>query len=111
MYDATLYAMDYIKTNFYVAQKLMNLPKKFAFMTMHRAESTESMQEFKNMIDYALYFAKEHDLKIIFPVHPRTKPLVQKVQLGDTFIILEPLSYFETQHCLSKASFVLTDSG
>lgn len=56
-------------------------------------------------------FAKDHDLKIIFPVHPRTKALVQKTQLDVIFIILEPLSYFETQYCLSKARFVLTDSG
>jgi UDP-GlcNAc3NAcA epimerase len=111
MYDATLYAMDYIKTNFSVSQKLMGLPSDFAFMTMHRAESTESMQEFETMMHYALEFAKEHDFKIIFPVHPRTKPLVQKMQLDDTFVILEPLSYFENQYCLSKARFVLTDSG
>ena len=111
MHDATLYAMDYIKTNFSVPQKLMSLPAEFAFMTMHRAESTENMQEFQSMMDYALRFAKEHDLTIIFPVHPRTKALVQKAQLDDTFITLEPLSYFETQYCLSKARFVLTDSG
>lgn len=111
MYDATLYAMDYIKTNFSVPQKLMGLPSEFAFMTMHRAESTESMEEFRAMMDYALRFAKEHDLRIIFSVHPRTKTLVQKAPLDDTFINLEPLSYFETHYCLSKARFVLTDSG
>jgi UDP-GlcNAc3NAcA epimerase len=111
MYDATLYAMDYMKTNFSVPQKLMGLPPKFAFMTIHRAESTESMEEFQAMINYALGFAKDHNLKIIFPIHPRAQALVQKVQLDDTFIILEPLSYFETQYCLSKAGFVLTDSG
>ena len=111
MYDATLYAMDYIKKNFSIPQKLKGLPSEFAFMTMHRAESTESMEEFQAMMDYALDFAKNHDLKIIFPVHPRTKALVQKSQLDDIFIILEPLSYFETQYYLSKARFVLTDSG
>jgi UDP-GlcNAc3NAcA epimerase len=46
MHDATLYAMDYIKTTFSVPQKLKGLPSEFAFMTMHRAESTENMQEF-----------------------------------------------------------------
>lgn len=111
MYDATLYAMDYIKTNFSVPQKLIGLPSDFVFMTMHRAESTENIEEFNAMIDYSLDFAKDNNLKIIFPVHPRTKGLVQKAELDDTFIILDPLSYFETQYCLSKARFVLTDSG
>jgi UDP-GlcNAc3NAcA epimerase len=111
MYDATLYATDYIKTNFSVPQKLMSLPSEFAFMTMHRAESTQGMEEFLAMMDYALDFAKNHNLRIIFSVHPRTKALVQKAQLDNTFVTLEPLSYFETQYCLSKASFILTDSG
>lgn len=111
MYDTTLYAMNYIKTNFSAPQKLRGLPPEFALMTMHRAESTENIQKFQAMMDYALDFAKDHDLKIIFPVHPRTKALVQKAQLDDTFIIFEPLSYFETHYCLSKARFVLTDSG
>jgi len=111
MYDATLYAIDYIKTNFSVPQKLLDLPSESAFMTIHRAESTENIQEFQAIMDYALRFAKSHSLRIIFPVHPRTKALVQKAQLDDTFITIEPLSYFETQYCLSKARFVLTDSG
>lgn len=111
MYDATLYAINYIKKNFSVPSKLMNLPSEFAFMTIHRAESTKNIQEFQSLIDYALCFAKSHNLKIIFPVHPRTKHLVQKSQIDDIFIILEPMSYFETHYCLSKASFVLTDSG
>ena len=34
-----------------------------------------------------------------------------KKQLDDTFITVKPLRYFETQYCLSKAHFVLTDSG
>jgi len=111
MYDATLYAMDYIRTKFTLPQKLADLPAEFAFMTLHRAESTETEVEFTAIMDYAARFAKKHDLKILFPVHPRTKALVQKDQLDDTFVIVEPLSYFETQYCLSKACFVLTDSG
>ena len=112
MYDATLYAMDHIKKSFSLPEKFLDLPEQFVFMTLHRSESTESMQEFQSMIGYAMRFAKEHDLKIIFPVHPRTQALVQKARLDDdTFIKIEPLSYFETQYCLSKASFVLTDSG
>lgn len=111
MYDATVYAINYIKTNYSIPEKLLDLPAEFAFMTMHRAASTENIQEFQTMMGYALNFAKTHNIKIIFPVHPRTKALVQKVQLDETFITLEPLSYFETHYSLSKASFILTDSG
>lgn len=110
MYDATLYAMNYIKTNFVVPKNLSNL-NEFALMTLHRAESTENETAFRAIIDYAVHFAEKHDLKIVFPVHPRTRKLVEKGQLDSIFIMLEPLSYFEMQYCLSKARFVLTDSG
>ncbi len=111
MYDTTLYAIDYIKQNSEIQSKFDNLPKKFAFMTIHRAESTANEADFKKIINYALAQARQDNLQIIFPVHPRTRSLIKQDDLGDTFILFEPLSYFETQYCLSKANLVLTDSG
>jgi len=111
MYDATLYAIDHIKNNAHIQDKLSYLPEAFAFMTVHRAESTSNKTGFRRIIDYALGYARQNNLKIVFPVHPRTRSLVEQEQLDDTFLLLEPLSYFETQYCLSKASVVLTDSG
>lgn len=111
MYDATTYAMSYINNNFSMSQKLRDLPENFIFMTIHRAESTEKVEDFRSMIKYALDFAKSKNLKIVFPVHPRTKQLVSGLELDSTFIFFEPLGYFETQFCLSKSKFVLTDSG
>lgn len=112
MYDATLYAINYIKNNFsYIQDKLSYLPKKFIFMTIHRAESTSNEKEFEKIINYALNFAKNYNLQIVFPIHPRTRNLVEQKQLDEIFLVVDPLSYLETQYCLSKASFVLTDSG
>lgn len=111
MYDATLYAINCIKHNPSIQQNLSYLPKNFIFMTIHRAESTANEKEFKKLIDYALDFAKNHKLRIVFSVHPRTRSLIGQDSLCDPLILLDPLSYFETQYCLSKASFVLTDSG
>lgn len=111
MYDATFYASDYIKHDLNLQERLSYLPEQFIFMTIHRAESTTSEEQFRKLIDYALNFSKKHNLQIVFPVHPRTRTLVEKNQLSDNCLLLDPLSYFETQYCLSKANFVLTDSG
>ncbi len=112
MYDATLYSINYIKNNFsYIQNKLSYLPEKFIFMTIHRAESTINEKVFKKIINYALNFAKNYNLQIVFPIHPRTRYLIDQKQLDELFLILDPLSYLETQYCLNKASFVLTDSG
>lgn len=111
MYDATLYAIDHITNNPHIQDKHLYLPDNFAFMTIHRAESTANETEFKKIMDYALDCARKDNVQIVFPVHPRTRPLIEQLSLDDTIMLLDPLSYFETQYCLSKASFVLTDSG
>jgi len=109
MYDATLYALAHVENDILLQQKMSYLPAKFVLMTVHRAESTDDKKKFRDIINYANQFANEHGLKIVFPVHPRTKQLIN--QTMDNFLFIEPLSYFETQFCLARAEFVLTDSG
>jgi UDP-GlcNAc3NAcA epimerase len=113
MYDATLHALEHFKKQSVIQQKIGFLPENFAFMTVHRAESVQSIEIFQNIIDFVLKFSSEHHLNIVFPIHPRTKKIIDALpnKLNDKFILIEPLSYFETQFCLSKADFVLTDSG
>ena len=55
---------------------------------------------------------KKNNLKIVLPVHPRIKNIIKEITLDkNIFQLINPLSYFETQSFLSKASHVLTDSG
>lgn len=112
MNDATLYAIERIKEDGVLKKKFNFLPDRYAVMTVHRAESTQSLDEFQKIVAYAKNFSIENGLKIIFPVHPRTKKLVDELPKFPDFIMpIDPLSYFETQYLLAKATFVLTDSG
>lgn len=111
MYDAMLFAHKKIEEDKTFLTKMSYLPEKFIFLTIHRAESTNNQNIFDSMISYAAEFAREHNLKIVYPVHPRVKPLIDSKKLNDNFITIDPISYFETQFCLSRAKYVLTDSG
>jgi len=113
MYDATLHALTRIKGDKKLEEKFASLPDRFVFMTIHREDSTASLEVFQEVIDFAEEFSVNQDLKVVFPVHPRTKKLIETLPhaLNDRFILMEPLSYLETQFCLTKAQFVLTDSG
>ncbi|MCX7352052.1 MAG: UDP-N-acetylglucosamine 2-epimerase (non-hydrolyzing) [Proteobacteria bacterium] len=113
MYDATLYAIEHIKLHDTYKQKFSFLPQKFIFMTIHRAESTQTQEIFSKLMSFAQEFSSEHNVEIIFPVHPRIKKLIASCasRSNKKFIFVDPLSYFETQYCLSKASHILTDSG
>lgn len=115
MYDATLFALEAFKKMPDIQQKMNFLPQDFIFMTVHREESTESVETFKKILIFAEQLLKKSfstsDTKIIFPVHPRTRKMFSQLQFSECFVLLDPLSYFETQYCLSKAQAVLTDSG
>ena len=112
MYDATLFAKNYIAKNTKKFDNRFGLDNDdFALMTIHRQESTHNQRTFSDLMGYAEWFAETNSLKILFPVHPRIKKLIQKYRKKSNFSFLEPLSYFETQYLLSKSSYILTDSG
>ncbi len=112
MYDATLFAEDSIRKNPSKFEEKFKFAKnKFALMTIHRQESTVSSSVFHEIINYAQQFAKNNDFKILFPVHPRIKSLIDEIEDITCFWFVEPISYFDTQYLLNKASCVLTDSG
>ncbi len=112
MYDATLYAKGILERNPSKVGISTNLVEnKFALMTIHRQESTANENRFSNLMNFADTYAKDNKLKILFPVHPRVKRLIDDYQNSSSFKFIEPLSYLETQYVISKALAVLTDSG
>lgn len=113
MQDATIFAIESTKNQSKYQEKYSHLNRDFALMTMHRAESTSSISAFKSIIAYVKDFADKQNLQIIFPVHPRNKQLIidSGDLLGSNIVPTDPISYFEIHYLLSKAKYVLTDSG
>lgn len=112
MYDATIFAKKTINKNPVKFSRNFDFIRgNFALMTIHRQESTNEQKTFSELMNYADEFSKENNLKILFPVHPRIKKLIQEYKNKANICFLEPLTYFEMQHFLSKSSAVLTDSG
>jgi UDP-GlcNAc3NAcA epimerase len=112
MYDAVLYARDYLEHNSQIFDRFLFINDPFCVLTVHRAQATKSRESLKAILEYAHNFACDHDLKIIFPVHPRTRNLIPHTIKKFTQInYCEPVSYLEMHALLSKAKYVLTDSG
>ena len=59
----------------------------------------------------------EKEVKIIFPIHPRSKKMIsefgldQQISQMKNLMLLEPLGYLDFMNLLHDAKFVLTDSG
>ncbi|MCE3235550.1 MAG: UDP-N-acetylglucosamine 2-epimerase (non-hydrolyzing) [Vampirovibrio sp.] len=78
----------------------------YILLTMHRAETTARP-------DQAISVLKALDtlkFKVILPVHPRLRPLIQGLHLKNVDCI-DPLSYFEMLLIEESAYCIVTDSG
>ncbi|WP_298524297.1 non-hydrolyzing UDP-N-acetylglucosamine 2-epimerase [uncultured Methanobrevibacter sp.] len=83
-------------------------------LTMHRAENVDVKERVTSIIE-AL---KELDeMNIIFPIHPRTKNMLENFGLFDELNDLEhvhivkPIGYLDFLLLTSKSTLILTDSG
>lgn len=90
-------------------------PKEFIFVTIHRVGNTDNYQNLKNIWGALLEIS--NNIKVFFPVHPRTKKKMQEFGLIEGFfkseklILAEPVSYFEIIALEKNAKVIITDSG
>ncbi len=90
-------------------------PHEYVLTTIHRASNTDEPENLRSILEAMRQIAKI-GLKVLFPVHPRTKKAMEKADLlamMDTVGIIpsDPVSYAEMIALESEARFLLTDSG
>lgn len=83
---------------------------KFLVMTLHRPANVDQEEKLKELIqkivDHTL------DLPLVFPVHPRTKKMLQNIGIShERLHMIDPLGYLEFNYLVEKAKAVVTDSG
>ena len=85
-------------------------PKHYFVMTLHRPSNVDEEKQLKSLVEKIVSLS--HDLPIIFPVHPRTKKLLQGLDLHFSNLhYVEPLGYLNFNYLVKHAFGVLTDSG
>jgi UDP-N-acetylglucosamine 2-epimerase (non-hydrolysing) len=92
----------------------VNDEKKYAVVTMHRPSNVDDEVVLGSLINTIVTISKQ--LPVIFPVHPRTKSMIEKFGYGkllDTpdILLLPPMGYLEMLGLMKDAKVVLTDSG
>ena len=84
--------------------------KKYMVMTLHRPSNVDEENQLKGLITQIVSLGK--DYPIIFPVHPRTKKLLEGLNLNfDNLHYIEPLGYLNFNYLVKNAFAMLTDSG
>jgi UDP-GlcNAc3NAcA epimerase len=111
MYDVLLYAKEIAGKKSNILRELNLEPASYGLLTLHRAENTDDVRRFQEIIAFINETASRG--KIIFPMHPRTRKVYEtmQAQFDDHVQICNPVSYFDLLHLLSNSSCVFTDSG
>lgn len=85
----------------------------FILMTSHRPATVDNKKNLKIVLESAEKIAKKYDKTIIFPIHPRTKKMIEnfKIKLSDTFLLIEPIGYLDMLKLQKDSFLIITDSG
>lgn len=82
-------------------------PKEWYLATIHRAENTGG----DAALEQVLQALNQLDRPVIFPVHPRTRPLIKQLERWSNIRFARPTGYLEMIYLLKNAAGVVTDSG
>lgn len=84
--------------------------KKYLVMTMHRPANVDEETKLKTFMESI--DQNTGGMPVIFPIHPRTKGILQKASIQTKNIhLIEPLGYLEFNYLVKHAIGVVTDSG
>ena len=87
-------------------------PKEYFLVTAHRAENVDNQSRLKEILKGLELIKKEFGLPVIFPMHPRTRKMVNEFGLElDGIRVIEPVGFLEFLQLEANARLVLTDSG
>ncbi|MBK9632022.1 MAG: UDP-N-acetylglucosamine 2-epimerase (non-hydrolyzing) [Saprospiraceae bacterium] len=90
--------------------------KKYVILTMHRPSNVDNQEGLLKILSIIQQIDTE-DLKIVFPLHPRTKQKIIDFGMWDSFIncshliLTEPLGYLEFVNLMRYSLLAITDSG
>ena len=82
----------------------------YIVMTLHRPSNVDEEQILKTLMDEIINHSR--DLPLIFPVHPRTAKILNKLGIKhERLFMVEPLGYLEFNYLVERSKAVITDSG
>ena len=109
--------IDSVKNFFTIAieqepwKKYDLIENDYCLITMHRPSNVDSNKNINKLVD--MLNSMSEKIKVVFPLHPRTKNSLQNtnIKLCDDILLLDPLPYLKFLGLMSKAKVVVTDSG
>lgn len=92
-----------------ILESLGVAPGRYALLTMHRPANVDDREVFQGLMGAIGRLQRE--IPFVFPVHPRTRKMIDAHEPLPNVIFTEPLGYLDFMRLIGEARFVLTDSG
>ncbi len=111
MRDAVIYNYQMANSRSQIINRMELDGSRFALLTLHRPVNTTET-ELTRLLDFLGQLNGSLD-SIIFPIHPRTKAIIEQadIPISSNIKLIEPLPYLDMLSVTSAATVVLTDSG
>ncbi|MCK5815355.1 MAG: UDP-N-acetylglucosamine 2-epimerase (non-hydrolyzing) [Flavobacteriaceae bacterium] len=81
----------------------------FVLATIHRQENTDNLSKLKSIFEGLESISKRK--KVVMPLHPRTKKILESHNLRYDIAFIDPIGYFDMLELLKHCNLVITDSG
>lgn len=120
MYDNSLYFAKLASERSTVLNDLGLQINQFVLFTMHRDMNTDVPERIEAILKAVVRFVKDSGKKVVFPVHPRAKKMMDQLlkqsfidTLSNTsnLIMTEPLNFFDITILEQNCEMIVTDSG
>lgn len=112
MIDSLVYQKEQIASKD-LLNRLLLTEGEFAVATFHRPSNVDNFDKLKNLVEFLNKVASK--IKLVFPLHPRTKQRLTDFELLDklneNILLTEPLPYLSFLSLLEKSGLIITDSG
>jgi UDP-N-acetylglucosamine 2-epimerase (non-hydrolysing) len=83
---------------------------EFFLATLHRPANVDNEDNLQLLLDKMIEYTSPY--KIIFPVHPRTKNILNRINYNNERLVqVDPMGYLEFIYLVKNAKAVITDSG
>lgn len=114
MIDTLVNLLPFAKERWDNLSSIFNIDvHNYALVTLHRPSNVDKGSSLKAIMDTLNEISNL--VKVIFPVHPRTRKNLERNGLNldqnSSFRLIDPLGYLDFLALQCQASFVITDSG
>ncbi len=120
MFDNSLFFSELSARNSQILEELNLQENEYILTTIHRNANTDEASNINSIFSALLEIQKKSKLKIVLPLHPRTKKMMQdllnkdlfeEIKTNERFVIIDPAGFLDIIALEKNARLIVTDSG